>query len=57
MLIPSIKLDNNKGFFTIPMTILHIMLHYIVGKYYIIGHGMEEEYVHQDTTAHINGIE
>ena len=57
MLIPLIKLDNNKGFFTIPMTILHIMLPYIIGKHQIIAHGMEEEYVHEDTTAHINGIE
>jgi len=39
------------------MTILHIMLPYLIGKHQIIAHGMEEEYIREDTTTHINGIE
>jgi hypothetical protein len=33
------------------------MLPYLIGKHQIIAHGMEEEYVREDTTTHINGIE
>jgi len=43
MLIPLIKLDITRVFCTIPMTILHIMLPYLIGKHQIIAHGMEEE--------------
>jgi len=39
------------------MTILHIMLPYLIGKHQIIAHEMEEEYIREDTTTHINGIE
>ena len=43
MLIPLIKLDITRVFCTIPMTILHIMLPYLIGNHQIIAHGMEEE--------------
>ena len=33
------------------------MLPYLIGKHQIIAHGMEEEYVREDTITHINGIE
>lgn len=57
MLIPLIKLDTNKGSLYYTDDILHIMLPYLIGKHQIIAHGMEEEYIREDTTTHINGIE
>jgi hypothetical protein len=33
------------------------MLPYLIGKHQIIAHEMEEEYIREDTTTHINGIE
>ena len=57
MLIPLIKLDTNKGSLYYTDDILHIMLPYLIRKHQIIAHGMEEEYIREDTTTHINGIE
>ena len=57
MLIPLIKLDTKKGslFYTDDHTAYYAT--YLIGKHQIIAHGMEEEYIREDTTTHINGIE
>jgi hypothetical protein len=57
MLIPLIKLDTKKGslYYTDDHTAYYAT--YLIGKHQIIAHGMEEEYIREDTTTHINGIE